>query len=258
MYELMNRQQDCFFGDGLVASYVNATTSQVKLGNGVMYDGAQVDPEPKTRLFSVLANSNVTHAAADPSNPRIDIIVATPARATLLSENRNFKDAGTGVISSVSMVVETDWITTLAVVAGTPAGSPAAPATPAGTIKLAEVLVAAATGIAGAGSYTDKRTQYKKRSSWRNRLAIVAARTQDLDDEVLECNTAGGNFAYTLLAAALWAGKTVWLLKTSADAFKVTATAAGAELIAGAATFDVDVQYFMQGFYSDGTNIYPT
>lgn len=254
LYEMLNRQQNFFFGDSLIASYINATTSQVKLGNGAYYDNTQVDPEPKTRLLSVLANTNVTHAAADPSNPRIDIIVATAARATLLSQNRNFKDAGTGVVSSVSMVVETDWISTLTVVAGTPGVSPAVPATPAGTIKLAEVAVAAATGIAGAGSYTDKRARWKR--GGENRKAITSTTTMDFDDGTVECNAVGGAFAYNLLPAAQWPGKSVALVKTDSSANAVTVTANGAELINGAATFALDAQYFMQSFYSDGTSIY--
>lgn len=260
LYELMNRQQTVLFGDSLLCSNVNATTSQVALGNGAYYDSSQVSPEPKTRLQYVAANTNVTHAAADGTNNRIDIIVATPARATSSTQSRNFKDAGTGVVSSQSMVVQTDWASTLAVVTGTPSGSPAVPSTPAGATKLAEVLITAVTGISGAGAYTDKRPRYGKPSSYKQRVAKTAAYTADLDDQVITCNSTGGAFAVTLPSAALFApsGATreLTIVKTDASANAVTITAAGSDLIQGSATQTLDVRYDSMTLYSDGSGWY--
>jgi hypothetical protein len=254
IYELMNRQQNVMFGDSLKVSYVNATTSQVKLGNGAYYDSTQVDPEPKTRLFSVLANTNVTHTTADAANNRIDIIVATPTRATLQSATRNTKNASTGIVSSTSQVVETDWITTLTVVAGTPSGSPAVPATPAGTVKLAEVLVTAVSGIAGSGAYTDKRTRFKKRSSFTSVTSISAAYTADIDDdESIFANANSASFAVTLPLASLCPGKIFEIVKTDSSANTVTVQG---DTISDSTTQVLSVQFTTLRVRSNGIQYY--
>ena len=83
------------------------------------------------------ANTTLTITTANPTNPRIDRIVATVQDAFY---SGSFND----VIFQV--------------VAGTPAGSPVAPATPANSISLATVLVGAAVTQINAGNITDTRT----------------------------------------------------------------------------------------------------
>jgi hypothetical protein len=78
----------------------------------------------------------LTITTANPSNPRIDRIVATVNDAYY-----------TGATNNV----------TFTVIAGTPAGSPSAPATPANSISLATVAVAAAATSITAGNITDTR-----------------------------------------------------------------------------------------------------
>jgi hypothetical protein len=255
-YQLMKRQQNVVFGDSFLASYVNATTSLVKAGQGFQYDNSQVDPEPLTRLLHVSADTQVTHTAAHATLNRYDIICIKHNRANTVSQNRNKKDAGTGTVSSVSMVIRTDWASDLLVVAGTAAGSPAVPATPAGYMKLTEVLITAATGIAGSGAYTDKRSRYGNPSSWRTTKTLTAAATLDLDDEQVYCNANGGAFAVTLPAASLCAGKTLKLYKTDSSANAITVTAAGADLIIGSATQQLTVQYESLILDCNGTGWY--
>lgn len=84
------------------------------------------------------ANTTLTVTTADPTNPRIDRIVATVQDAFY---SGSFND----VIFQV--------------VAGTPAGSPVAPATPANSISLATVLVGAAVTQINAGNITDTRVE---------------------------------------------------------------------------------------------------
>src|SRR5437870_4466599 len=74
MYEVLGRQKDVVFGDSFAVSYVNNTTVQVKLGNGIQYDNTQVDPEPMMRRLFVAANTNKTITTPDATNNRIDII----------------------------------------------------------------------------------------------------------------------------------------------------------------------------------------
>lgn len=75
-------------------------------------------------------------AASDPTNPRIDIVVAQVRDAFYSGASNDFR---------------------LVVVTGTPAGAPAAPATPADSIVLARVAVAALVTTVVAGNITDYR-----------------------------------------------------------------------------------------------------
>lgn len=81
--------------------------------------------------------TNLAISASDPTNPRIDLIVAKVQDA-----------AYSGVTNAWS----------LAVVTGTPAGSPVAPAAPNNSIILAQVAVAALAASIVTANITDKRT----------------------------------------------------------------------------------------------------
>ncbi len=96
-------------------------TTQANMGVYTIYNDAQ---------------DTLTITAADPTNPRIDRIVATVRDAYY-----------TGAFNDVIFQV----------VAGTPAGSPSAPATPANSISLATVLVGAAVTQINSGNITDTR-----------------------------------------------------------------------------------------------------
>jgi hypothetical protein len=85
-------------------------------------------------LFGLMSAASLTVATSDPSNPRIDIVCATVT------------DLGT---SSSTTVVQ--------VVTGTAAPSPAAPALPATSVLLAQVLVPAASTSVASGNVTDER-----------------------------------------------------------------------------------------------------
>jgi len=82
------------------------------------------------------ATTNLTVTTADPSNPRIDRVVVTVNDS-----------AYSGATNNV----------TFTVVAGTPAASPTAPATPTNSISLATIAVAAGTTSIVAGNITDTR-----------------------------------------------------------------------------------------------------
>lgn len=84
------------------------------------------------------ANTTLTITTANPTNPRIDRIVATVQDAFY---SGSFND----VIFQV--------------VAGTPAGSPVAPATPANSISLATIAVGAAVTQINSGNITDTRVE---------------------------------------------------------------------------------------------------
>lgn len=159
LLDMLGRVKDAFFEDSFKCNYVGATTVQVKAGNGFQEDVAQVSPESTIRHLFRAADGNVSLAAPDGSNPRIDIISVKATLATDSSASRKKKDASTGVVSTVSLVTRQKWEADVVVTTGTPAGSPAVPSTPAGYIKLAEILVSAATGVANQAAITDRRTK---------------------------------------------------------------------------------------------------
>ena len=83
------------------------------------------------------ATTTLTVTTADPTNPRIDRVVVTV-------QDAYYSGAFNDVIFQV--------------VAGTPAGSPVAPATPANSISLATILVGAGVTQINSGNITDTRT----------------------------------------------------------------------------------------------------
>lgn len=84
------------------------------------------------------ASTVLTVTASDPTNPRIDRVVVTVQDAYY-----------TGAFNDVIFQV----------VAGTPAGSPVAPATPANSISLATIAVGAAVTQINTGNITDTRVE---------------------------------------------------------------------------------------------------
>ena len=107
-------------------------------GGQIWIPGTAVANQAQYYMFND-ATISVTVPAADATNPRIDLIVA------------QVLDATAGAASSIGQVVD---------VAGTPAASPVAPATPASSIVLAQVAVAAGVTSIVAGNITDKRLSF--------------------------------------------------------------------------------------------------
>lgn len=157
LFELVQRAENAFFGDGHLVSYASPTSVSVNPGSGFQTDATQVAPEPQKRLLYRSSSTTLNLQAADGVNDRIDIVVARAKRVDGAIETRKFKNASTLVISNESFVVSNEWETEFDIVEGTPAGSPVAPATPSGWIKIAELYVNAVTGLSGAGDVTDSR-----------------------------------------------------------------------------------------------------
>jgi hypothetical protein len=157
IFELVQRAENSMFDDGFLVSYSSPTQVSVSPGVGFQTDNTQTGSESKKRLLYRAASLNLNLTTPDVSNDRIDIVCIKAARVDGTSESRKYKAPISGTISSVSMVVDKDWEAELLIVAGTPSGSPAVPATPAGYIKIAELDVTTVTGLSGAGAVTDTR-----------------------------------------------------------------------------------------------------
>lgn len=156
---LVNRKDDAFFLDSFFVDYVDPTHVSVRAGLGVQLDSSQVSPETTRRLMFLDAASTKVLTAADPTNPRLDIVCVKAARTDQTSESRQVKNFLTEVVAPETVVTQTDWLADVQVVAGTPAGSPVAPATPAGYIKIATISVPASTGPSSQSDITDNRTK---------------------------------------------------------------------------------------------------
>lgn len=156
IYEILQRKSNGFFQNGLKVLYQSSTDVVVKAGLG--FQEANTGTKDPLRKPVVLdADLTVAINSPDSSNPRIDIICVRQGRYNSENENRKFKDEFANAISTQSFTVATDWKAEVLYVAGSPAGSPVAPATPSGYILLAEISVAASTGIASQASISDKR-----------------------------------------------------------------------------------------------------
>lgn len=157
LYKMLLEKQDAFFGTSLYVTYVNGTRVAVAAGYGFQTVSGATSPEPTKQLIKHAASENLDITTPDPTNPRIDIVCVKANRANSDTATRKFKDIDTSEISDESLVVETDWQCDLVITAGTPAGSPVAPSTPAGYVKIATLAIAASTGMASQASITDNR-----------------------------------------------------------------------------------------------------
>lgn len=157
--QMLQNKTDGFFGGSLLVTYVSATQVQVAAGLGFQEDNTQVSPEHTIRPIYKSASTNHSITTPDASNPRIDIVCVKASLAQELTGTRKYKDPTDATISDETFTLQNDWGADIQVVAGTAAGSPSAPATPSGYMKIATITVAASTGIAGAGSVEDNRTK---------------------------------------------------------------------------------------------------
>jgi hypothetical protein len=131
--------QAIFATTGIVTSGSMAVTANSPVGMSVLVASgwAAIVGTTQANMGTYLAyNDTLTITTANPTNPRIDRVVVTVNDAYY-----------TGATNNV----------VLSVLAGTPAGSPTAPATPANSISLATIAVAAGALSISSGNITDTR-----------------------------------------------------------------------------------------------------
>lgn len=136
-------------GDSYEVNAQAAPDMSVRVGSLTAHDYAVVEGDNAGQGTFICRHDN-THqdlaiAAADATNPRIDIVVLRVYDNTFDSSGNDYAD--------------------LEVITGTPAGSPSAPATPSTAIKLATVAVAALAATIVGGNITDDRTEAEIKTS---------------------------------------------------------------------------------------------
>ena len=253
IYELMNRQQNVVFGNSFFASFINATTIQIGIGNGVYFDNTQIDPEPMTRLLYLETAINEVITGPHATLNRIDLVCMQAARATEQTQMRNYKDPVSGLVSSVSQITETDWASNFQIVAGVASGAPVAPATPAGWIAISQLFVTAVSGIANQAAMTDVRPRFKQPTGWTNYRIVTGNTSADLDDDEIICNPIAP-MTLLLPSAALCGGKRFWVKNISL--FAVTVQCINADTLEFLASQPLAAKGSAFGIRCDATQFY--
>jgi hypothetical protein len=132
---------------GLIAS-VNSGTFDITIGRGLalLFDAAKVAPDSEFRWIEIESSIVGTVPAADPGNPRWDVIEISPGVASTGLVSRDIFDPTLGTFTSQSVNVQEISAPVVQVRSGTAAANPALPAGATGQIPLAYVLVPAAAG----------------------------------------------------------------------------------------------------------------
>lgn len=132
---------------GLIAS-VNAGTFNVTIGRGLalLADSTKVAPDSQWRWIEIEVSDVVTVPAADPVNPRWDVIEIAPGTASTGVVGRDIFDPALGTFTSQNVNVQEKSTPVLQVRSGTAAAAPALPAGVTDQIPLAYVLVPASAG----------------------------------------------------------------------------------------------------------------
>lgn len=229
---------NAFFGNSLACARVNATTVSVAAGLGFQQDNSQVAPQTKYRPIWRESTGNLTITAAHATLNRIDIVCVKAASVSSVTESRKFKDATTKVVSLEDMTVLDDWQADVIITAGTPSGSPAAPATPSGYIRIAKITVTAATGIASAGDVVDERVLMPLPTSNEVLTEVSATYSILASDQTIIGNPSGGSFVATLPAlSGIPDGKRYKIKNRATNGNTLTVQGNGSELIDNANTF---------------------
>jgi hypothetical protein len=142
-------------GGLLVDNVVGTLRSSVAKGVGFWYDSTlYTDPLSPLGLIYLEADdtTSAVHSAGDAANPRIDVVWIKTVAGT---DNNQMvlQDGGGSILQDIFRRGQV----TVGVTEGVAAGVPAAPATPADSMKLAEVLVPALAANLDAATYTDSR-----------------------------------------------------------------------------------------------------
>lgn len=157
IFELVQRAENSFFQNSFLCSFSSANQFIVKAGVGFMSDPTQLSPEPNKQLLYLPADTTKIISSPDSVDARIDIVCVKAQIVNELTGSRKYKNAVSSVITTESLVIQKDWQAEILVVDGVPSGSPVAPATPGGYLKIAEIVVTAITGIANGAAITDNR-----------------------------------------------------------------------------------------------------
>lgn len=197
IYEMVGRKENAFFGDSFTVTRVSNTQVTVKKGYGFQTDATVASTEPQKRPLYRSADVTQNLDPADGANPRIDILCVKHNLVDGLSGSRKYKDPGTLAITLENFVLSKNWEAEVNYVVGTPAGSPVAPATPSGYVKISELYITAAVGLANQAGVTDSRS-------------TMSAGSQDKEYDAVVGSVSQAGVTHATLKAALDAASAGW------------------------------------------------
>jgi hypothetical protein len=150
------------------------------------------------------------------------------------------------------MIIQKDWEADVVITAGTPHASPSVPSTPAGYIKIAEVLVTAVTGIASSGDVTDTRSSMPSMSYSKTVATKSANYTAVASDALIQVS---GTNDQTLPDATQCSGLEYVYVKTDSGTTTTFLTQSG-QTMSGVASGGLTLteQWEWKRFRSNGTN----
>jgi hypothetical protein len=103
------------------------------------------------------ADTQVTFDVGDGSNPRVDLVQVRPTLVGYSQKSRNYKDPITRVITSALTFTRKEFGVEVAILKGSPTGSPVAVAHTAGWIKVAEAFIPQSASSINQGNIKDVR-----------------------------------------------------------------------------------------------------
>jgi hypothetical protein len=120
-----------------------SATNKVQISPGVLLQkiGNSTGDSQTVLAYSFVGTEEVSIAAGDATNPRVDLIQMKLEFISADSQSRDFKDATTGVITTTSQNKKQRVQCTLSVKSGTPAASPVYPDPDTGYVAVAGVVV---------------------------------------------------------------------------------------------------------------------
>lgn len=114
---------------------------QIAPGTLLQKVGARTGDEASLLAYTFTGTEEVTIAAGDATNPRIDLVEMKLEWETGNAVSRDFKDSTNGALSTTTPSIHRRVLCTIQVKTGTPAASPAYPLPTAGFVPIAGVFV---------------------------------------------------------------------------------------------------------------------
>lgn len=149
---------------GLLLEHDNLLDSTLRAGAAVSFTGSYYTDDVwgfqseagKPFLATLPVDTTVS---VDPggAQDRIDIVEVRPLRTALDTEERQFKDPITGIVTGANSATRYEYSCQIKVLKGTEGASPSAPATESGWIKVAEVYVSAGASSLSQSNIKDVR-----------------------------------------------------------------------------------------------------
>ncbi len=167
------------------------STNLVEQNTGTDYN-VKVNPffavdssgNPTIRSSQVLKNLSTPSV-----NPRVDIVQAELAYVDQNSQSRQFINPSTGVVSSASTPTEFGLEADITIKEGSEAASPVAPTVDSGKVKVAEIYVATAGGVANTDIFNVDSEYGTANTGWTTETSITTLLNQianHIQDTVLD------------------------------------------------------------------------